>query len=97
MSAGDPFGAGLIASLARPGGNVTGLSSQTARGEEKRRTSGDFKLVRTMRIVMCGSVAGAWALALVAIAHRPDLIHEPKVAQRHHGSVADNRFCVEWE
>jgi putative tryptophan/tyrosine transport system substrate-binding protein len=27
---GDPVGAGLVASLARPGGNVTGLSSQTA-------------------------------------------------------------------
>ena len=36
MSAGDPIGAGLVASLARPGGNVTGLSSQTAGGEEKR-------------------------------------------------------------
>src|ERR1700738_4519312 len=36
MSAGDPVGAGLGASLARPGGNVTGLSSQTAGGEEKR-------------------------------------------------------------
>jgi len=36
MSAGDPVGAGLVASLARPRGNVTGLSSQTAGGEEKR-------------------------------------------------------------
>ena len=36
MSAGDPVGAGIVASLARPGGNVTGLSSQTAGGEEKR-------------------------------------------------------------
>jgi ABC-type uncharacterized transport system substrate-binding protein len=36
MSAGDPVGAGLVASLARPGGNVTGLSSQTTGGEEKR-------------------------------------------------------------
>jgi putative ABC transport system substrate-binding protein len=36
MSAGDPVGAGLVASLARPGGNVTGLSSRTAGGEEKR-------------------------------------------------------------
>src|ERR1700724_353365 len=36
MSAGDPVGVGLVASLAQPGGNVTGLSSQTAGGEEKR-------------------------------------------------------------
>jgi putative tryptophan/tyrosine transport system substrate-binding protein len=34
MSAGDPVGVGLVA--ARLGGNVTGLSSQTAGGEEKR-------------------------------------------------------------
>jgi putative ABC transport system substrate-binding protein len=29
-SVGDPIGAGVVASLARPGGNVTGLSNQTA-------------------------------------------------------------------
>jgi putative ABC transport system substrate-binding protein len=32
----DPVGAGLVASLARPGGNVTGLSSQTADTAAKR-------------------------------------------------------------
>jgi putative ABC transport system substrate-binding protein len=35
-SAGDPVGTGLVASLARPGGNVTGLSSQTAETAGKR-------------------------------------------------------------
>jgi putative tryptophan/tyrosine transport system substrate-binding protein len=35
-SAGDPVGTGLIASLARPGGNVTGLSSQTTDVSAKR-------------------------------------------------------------
>ena len=35
-SAGDPVGAGLVASLARPGGNVTGLSSLVAELNTKR-------------------------------------------------------------
>jgi putative tryptophan/tyrosine transport system substrate-binding protein len=35
-TAGDPVGTGLVASLARPGGNVTGLSSQTAETAGKR-------------------------------------------------------------
>jgi putative ABC transport system substrate-binding protein len=35
-SAGDPVGAGLVASLARPGGNVTGLSIQAAETTGKR-------------------------------------------------------------
>jgi putative ABC transport system substrate-binding protein len=35
-TAGDPVGAGLVASLARPGGNVTGLSNQSADLPSKR-------------------------------------------------------------
>jgi ABC-type uncharacterized transport system substrate-binding protein len=35
-SAGDPVGTGLVASLARPGGNVTGLSSQASDTSAKR-------------------------------------------------------------
>jgi putative tryptophan/tyrosine transport system substrate-binding protein len=35
-SAGDPVGTGLVASLARPGGNVTGLSNQSADIASKR-------------------------------------------------------------
>jgi putative ABC transport system substrate-binding protein len=35
-SAGDPVGSGLVASLARPGGNVTGLSIQAAETTGKR-------------------------------------------------------------
>jgi ABC-type uncharacterized transport system substrate-binding protein len=33
---GDPVGSGLVASLARPGGNVTGLTNQTVDLEQKR-------------------------------------------------------------
>jgi putative ABC transport system substrate-binding protein len=35
-SAGDPIGTGIVASLARPGGNVTGLSSQSTDTAGKR-------------------------------------------------------------
>jgi putative ABC transport system substrate-binding protein len=35
-TAGDPIGAGIVPSLARPGGNITGLSSQTPDAAGKR-------------------------------------------------------------
>ena len=45
---------------------------------EWEHASADRKFVRTMRIVMLSSIAVAWAVALVAIAHRPDLIVESR-------------------
>ena len=36
MAAGDPVAAGLVASLARPGGNVTGLSGLASELNTKR-------------------------------------------------------------
>ena len=36
MSSGDPVGVGIVSSLARPGGNVTGMSVQMAEQEGKR-------------------------------------------------------------
>src|SRR5262249_53230172 len=39
-SAGDPVGTGVVASLARPGGNVTGLSSQASDTAGKRNLTG---------------------------------------------------------
>jgi ABC-type uncharacterized transport system substrate-binding protein len=35
-TAGDPIGSGLVATLARPGGNVTGVSSQASDAAGKR-------------------------------------------------------------
>jgi putative ABC transport system substrate-binding protein len=35
-SGGDPVGAGLVVSLARPGGNVTGTSSLSARAKYEK-------------------------------------------------------------
>ena len=48
------------------------------KGEWERAdwTSADRKVVRTTRIVMLCGVVVAWALALVAIVHRPGLMHE---------------------
>jgi putative ABC transport system substrate-binding protein len=45
-AAGDPVGTGIVASLARPGGNITGLSTQTADTANKR--------VQLMREVLPG-------------------------------------------
>jgi putative ABC transport system substrate-binding protein len=59
---GDPVGAGLVASLARPGGNVTGLSSQTADLAGKR-----LELLREVvpalrRLAILGNVGNSAAV-----------------------------------
>ena len=64
--ASDPVGAGLVASLARPGGNVTGLSIQSADLVGKR-----FELLREVfpglrRLAIIGNVGGASFAAEVA-------------------------------
>jgi putative tryptophan/tyrosine transport system substrate-binding protein len=53
-AAGDPVGTGLVASLARPGGNVTGLSLQQTDSAAKR-----LELLREV-------VPGLWRLAILA-------------------------------
>ena len=43
LGAGDPVGTGLVASLARPGGNITGTSSTTSEAGSK-----NFEIIRDM-------------------------------------------------
>jgi len=60
----DPLGSGLVASLARPGGNVTGLSLQSTELASKR-----LELLRDV-------VAGFRRLAVMANAGYPDAMRE---------------------
>jgi putative ABC transport system substrate-binding protein len=60
-SIGDPVAVGVVASLAHPGGNVTGFASQAFELEEKR-----FELLRELvpgmtRIVMLGNTGNPYA------------------------------------
>ena len=63
-SAGDPVGAGLVASLARPGGNVTGLSGLAIRAkyQKARDTQGRSPQARP-----------SWTSAAAGRQHRTDL------------------------
>jgi len=74
--ASDPVGTGLVASLARPGGNVTGLSNQAAELAGKR-----LELLREV-------VPGLHALATIAEAGKPDSaleVGEVQAAARERG------------
>jgi putative ABC transport system substrate-binding protein len=68
-SAADAVGVGLVASLARPGGNVTGLSSQTTDLAGKR-----LELLREL-------IPGFRRLAIMANAHAPAAVLEMADAQ----------------
>jgi putative ABC transport system substrate-binding protein len=70
MSAGDPVGAGLVASLARPGGNVTGLSSQTAGGEEKRLELLKELLPNLSRVAVLSNPTNPYCVIAVEYARR---------------------------
>jgi putative ABC transport system substrate-binding protein len=62
--AADPIGSGLVASLARPGGNVTGLSSQSGDASAKR--------LELLRLV----IPKFQRLAIIANVNNPDIIRE---------------------
>ena len=62
--AGDPIGSGLVASLARPGGNVTGLSQQSAELAGKR-----LALLREV-------IPGLRRLAIIANVENPPSLQE---------------------
>jgi putative tryptophan/tyrosine transport system substrate-binding protein len=70
MSAGDPVGAGLVASLAHPGGNVTGLSSQTAGGEEKRLELLKELLPNLSRVAVLSNSTNPYCVVAVQYARR---------------------------
>jgi len=70
MSAGDPVGAGLVTSLARPGGNVTGLSTQTAEGEEKRLELLKELMPKLSRVAVLSNPTNPYCLIAVQYARR---------------------------
>ena len=60
--AGDPVGAGLVASLARPGGNITGLSSQSPDLTGKRLALLREVVPNLRRLAIMGNVASPTGL-----------------------------------
>ena len=60
MSVGDPVGANIVESLARPGANVTGLSDPCS--THSRQTSCAVTRVRARRYCRCGDPKPGYAL-----------------------------------
>ena len=75
--AGDPVGAGLVASLARPGGNVTGLSAQQPDSAGKR-----LELLRE-------AVPGFRRLAILANAGSPIAMEEEGQEKAEYRTIED--------
>jgi putative tryptophan/tyrosine transport system substrate-binding protein len=61
-TAGDPVGTGVVASLARPGGNVTGLSSQATDTVGKRLELLREVVPRLRRLAILANVGSAFAV-----------------------------------
>jgi len=59
-SAPDPVAAGLVASLGRPGGNVTGLSSLSPELNTKRLEILKDAVPKLLRVGLCGSREAVW-------------------------------------
>ena len=69
-SAGDPLKAGIVSNLARPGGNVTGFSSQSLELESKRLELMRELLPGITRVVMLGNTPNAYIdLAMDGVEH----------------------------
>jgi putative tryptophan/tyrosine transport system substrate-binding protein len=70
MLAGDPVGAGIVASLARPGANVTGFSSQTPGREEKQLELMKELLPNLARVAMLFNSTNPYSAVAIPSAQR---------------------------
>jgi len=70
MSAGDPIGAGIVAGLARPGRNVTGMSVQMAEQEGKRLELLNKLLPNISRVAILSNPSNPYCAIAVGEARR---------------------------
>src|SRR5215471_13365778 len=70
MSAGDPIGAGIVAGLAHPGGNITGMSVQMAEQEGKRLELLKKLLPSFSRVAVLSNPSNPYCAIAVAEARR---------------------------